>query len=39
MVTQRAQDPETESFARLLLRHLGRTGLSQRDLAGTAGHE
>jgi transcriptional regulator with XRE-family HTH domain len=33
MVTQRPQDPETESFAGLLLRHRGRTGLTQRDLA------
>src|SRR5438105_14894050 len=33
MVTQRPQDPETESFAGLLLRYRGRTGLPQRDLA------
>src|SRR3981081_1468122 len=33
MVTQRSQDRETESFAGLLLRHRGRTGLTQRDLA------
>src|SRR3979411_1719982 len=33
MVTQRPQDPETESFAGLLLRHRGRTGLTQRELA------
>src|SRR5437660_12582350 len=33
MVTQRLRDPETESFAGLLLRYRGRTGLTQRDLA------
>src|SRR3981081_2971185 len=33
MVTQRPQDRETESFAGLLLRHRGRTSLTQRDLA------
>ena len=37
MVTQRPQDPETESFAGLLLRHRGRTGLTQRDLAERLG--
>ena len=37
MVTQRPQDPEVESFAGLLLRHRGRTGLTQRDLAGRLG--
>ena len=37
MVTQRPQDPETESFAGLLLRHRGRTGLTQRDLAARLG--
>src|SRR5437588_7772881 len=33
MVTQRPRDLETESFAGLLLRYRGRTGLTQRDLA------
>src|ERR1700687_692335 len=33
MVTQRPLDREAESFAGLLLRHRGRTGLTQRDLA------
>src|SRR5260370_17444056 len=33
MVNQRPQDPETESFAGLLLRHRGRTSLTQRELA------
>src|SRR5229473_6290847 len=37
MVTQRPQDPETEPFAGLLLRHRGRTGLTQRDLAARLG--
>src|SRR5437868_14025675 len=37
MVTQRPQDPETESFAGLLLRYRGRTGLAQRDLAARLG--
>src|SRR4051794_15838822 len=37
MVTQRPQDPGTESFAGLLLRHRGRTGLTQRDLAARLG--
>src|SRR5437660_7082768 len=37
MVTQRLRDPETESFAGLLLRHRGRTGLTQRDLAARLG--
>src|SRR5260370_25470424 len=37
MVTQRPQDPETESFAGLLLRHRGRTGLTQRTLAERLG--
>jgi hypothetical protein len=31
MVTRRPLHPETESFAGLLLRHRGRTGLIQRD--------
>ena len=33
MVTGQPQDRETESFAGLLLRHRGRTGLTQRDVA------
>jgi transcriptional regulator with XRE-family HTH domain len=33
MVTHHPRDPETESFAGLLLRHRGRTGLTQRELA------
>src|SRR5947209_10807977 len=37
MVTQRPRDPETESFAGLLLRYRGRTGLTQRDLAARLG--
>src|SRR4051794_4810571 len=37
MVTQRPRDPETESFAGLLLRYRGRTGLPQRDLAARLG--
>src|ERR1700688_4585498 len=37
MVTRRPQDPEMESFAGLLLRHRGRTGLTQRDLAARLG--
>src|ERR1700676_3155486 len=37
MVTPRPRDPETESFAGLLLRHRGRTGLTQRDLAARLG--
>src|ERR1700731_2355005 len=37
MVTGRPQDPETESFAGLLLRHRGRTGLTQRDVAARMG--
>src|ERR1700687_1682613 len=37
MVTQRPLDRETESFAGLLLRHRGRTGLTQRDLAARLG--
>src|SRR5437879_811760 len=37
MVIQRPKDPETESFAGLLLRHRGRTGLTQRDLAERLG--
>src|SRR5438874_9703465 len=37
MVTQRPRDPETETFAGLLLRHRGRTGLTQRDLAARLG--
>src|SRR5437588_6179507 len=37
MVTQRPRDPATESFAGLLLRHRGRTGLTQRDVAARSG--
>jgi len=37
MVTQRPRDPATESFAGLLLRHRGRTGLTQRDVAARLG--
>src|SRR5438132_7246769 len=37
MVIQCPKDPETESFAGLLLRHRGRTGLTQRDLAERLG--
>src|SRR3981081_3675169 len=37
MVTQRPQDQEAESLAGLLLRHRGRTGLTQRDLAARLG--
>src|SRR5437588_8196566 len=37
MGTQRLRDPETESFAGLLLRYRGRTGLPQRDLAARLG--
>src|SRR2546421_12527029 len=37
MVTRRPLHPETESFAGLLLRHRGRTGLTQRDLAARLG--
>ena len=37
MVTQRLRDPETESFAGLLPRYRGRTGLTQRDLAARLG--
>src|SRR5437588_232443 len=37
MGTQRLRDPETESFAGLLLRYRGRTGLTQRDLAARLG--
>src|SRR6202158_5683891 len=37
MVTPRPQDRETESFAGLMLRHRGRTGLTQRDLAARLG--
>ena len=37
MVIQHPQDPEAESFAGLLLRHRGRTGLTQRDLAARLG--
>src|SRR5713101_910350 len=33
MVIGQPQDRETESFAGLLLRHRGRTGLTQRDVA------
>src|SRR5712664_584351 len=37
MVTRHPLEPETESFAGLLLRHRGRTGLTQRDLAARLG--
>src|SRR6266849_2575907 len=37
MVTGQPQDRETESFAGLLLRHRGRTGLTQRDVATRMG--
>ncbi|HTD80125.1 MAG TPA: helix-turn-helix domain-containing protein, partial [Chloroflexota bacterium] len=37
MVTQHPPDPVTESFAGLLLRHRGRTGLTQRDVATRLG--
>src|SRR5258708_15137304 len=37
MVTRHPLEPETESFAGLLLRHRGRTGLTQRDLAERLG--
>src|SRR6266849_454907 len=37
MVSQRPKHPETESFAGLLLRDRGRTGLTQRDLAARMG--
>ena len=37
MVTRRPLHPETESFAGLLLRHRGRTGLTQRELAARLG--
>src|ERR1700730_8333661 len=37
MVTRGPFEPETESFAGLLLRHRGRTGLTQRDLAARLG--
>jgi transcriptional regulator with XRE-family HTH domain len=37
MGSRAAQDSEGESFAGLLLRHRGRTGLSQRDLAERLG--
>src|SRR6266851_5696823 len=37
MVTQRPGDSDTESFAGLLLRHRGRTGLTQRELAAHLG--
>src|SRR5712691_1647646 len=37
MLTQRPQNPEMESFAGLLLRHRGRTGLAQRELADRIG--
>src|SRR6202521_5187815 len=33
MANQRPQDPDTDSFAGLLLRHRGRTSLTQRALA------
>src|ERR1700736_2374563 len=37
MFIHRPDDLETESFAGLLLRHRGRTGLTQRDLAARLG--
>src|ERR1700694_801932 len=37
MVIGQPQDRETESFAGLLLRHRGRTGLTQRDVAARMG--
>src|SRR5713226_6589339 len=37
MVTRHPLEPKTESFAGLLLRHRGRTGLTQRDLAARLG--
>jgi transcriptional regulator with XRE-family HTH domain len=37
MLIHRPEDLETESFAGLLLRHRGRTGLTQRDLAARLG--
>jgi WD40 repeat protein/transcriptional regulator with XRE-family HTH domain len=37
MVTRQPLESETESFAGLLLRHRGRTGLTQRDLAERLG--
>jgi len=37
MVSQCPQDLETDRFAGLLLRHRGRTGLTQRDLAARLG--
>src|SRR5882762_551846 len=37
MANQRPQDPETESLAGLLLRHRGRSGLTQRELAERLG--
>ena len=36
-MASRPLHPETESFAGLLLRHRGRTGLTQRDLAARSG--
>src|ERR1700687_611625 len=37
MVIGEPRDRETESFAGLLLRHRGRTGLTQRDVAARMG--
>src|SRR5258708_25661207 len=37
MATEQAADPTSESFQGLLLRHRGRTGLTQRQLATTVG--
>src|SRR5215472_5515235 len=37
MVDQRPGDSDTESFAGLLLRHRGRTGLTQREVAARLG--
>src|SRR5260370_38358470 len=37
MLTQRPHNPEMESCAGLLLRHRGRTGLTQRELAERIG--
>jgi len=36
-MASRPLHPETESFAGLLLRHRGRTGLTQRDVAARSG--
>src|SRR5216683_1821835 len=39
MVARQPRDGETKSFAGLLLRHRRRTGLTQRDVAGSYGRE